>query len=347
MQYNIFNPGSTLINYYATQGPRNRPDNLAYELYLTDSARLYTPVKDSLRQNSFIQESGGLHDIVGGASFEINDNLSVGFTLMGKWGNFDYIHNYNEKDILNKYNAFVQDYSNVDFDSLYLLENLNQTVSGFSGSIGIMGKIEDFFRGGITIRFPTVYWVDENFSQHAESYFDDPTFVPTPFQTSYTNSYRITTPFVYCAGVSVHKYGLTLAAGIEYTDLTQIKFNSDHQDMQQYMQQLNTQIVQYLVGQTNWGFGAEYEVPQIPVVLRASYSSVTAPYQNDISGAALNSMAFGAGVYLAPNIRIDGLFRTSKVSQLRAAYGDGSMSDAQYTFKQTVNDIAVQLTYRY
>ena len=145
----------------------------------------------------------------------------------------------------------------------------------------------------------------------------------------------------YSAGVSFHALDITFAFGIEYKDVTQTKFSDAIDDIED----LNLAIVQELVGQTTWGFGIEYEIPLAPVVARASFSSTTSPYIMDIPGASLQTVALGGGVYLAPNIRLDGVFRWNSISELRTNYGNSS--DSRYTFKNNPLDIGLQLTYRY
>jgi hypothetical protein len=111
--------------------------------------------------------------------------------------------------------------------------------------------------------------------------------------------------------------------------------------------QLNQLIVEQLVGQTLWGAGVEWQLPLMPVVLRASYNSITSPYGRDIPGATTSIAAVGAGVFLAPNIRLDVLMRRIELSELRLNYGDSSYGVSQYTLTRTPFTIAAGLTYRY
>lgn len=340
-KYDIQNSSSSMIKYEAEKGPANLDENWAYHLWLANN-KLYTPINSGLEQKSFTQESGGIHNITGGAAFDITDNISLGFNIEGKWGTYQYDRTYNEYDVNNKYNTFDSlEYSNVDFNQLNYYEKLKQDISGVTGGVGIQARYNNNLRFSIGVKFPTYYNIDETYTVRAEAIFDNG-WTPSPYDPDEAStSYNISTPFVFSGGISYHMYNLTIAAGIEYRDVTQLKFrNSDFN-----IETLNSQIVQDLTAQTTLGLGAEYDIPNVPVVLRASYSSTNSPYNETISGASLQQYAFGAGVYLAPNVRVDGVLRWSKQTQLRTAYGNDAYS--RYNWETKPLNIALQLTYRY
>lgn len=342
IDYSGFNENSTLINYYAQTGPRgeNKTNNMVYHLWLTDED-LNTPITDSLRQESFISESGGMHNVSGSMAFSLSEYVSVGGTLSGKWGTFTYDREYSEIDIYNKYDVLREDYSNIDFHSLVLNEIIEQTISGISGSIGVMARVNDFLRFGVTVKFPTYYEIDEKFSQEADANFDNGESVDPPYTFAGETSYKVHTPFIYTAGVSMHAAGLTFAAGVEYTDVTQMEFS----DAPDEILDLNRVIVQDLIGQATWGFGVEYDIPLFPGVVRGSYSSTTSPYAEDIAGASFRKLSLGGGLYLAPNVRLDGVFQWSSNSQLRTNYGNDSQT--RYIYDMNPLNMSLQLTYRY
>ncbi len=341
MKYDAFNPTSTYIANEAQFGPRSFNDNFATFLSLANS-QFKTPLTDSLQQSAFIQEKGGLHNITGGAAFDLNDYISVGFTITGKWGSYSYSRDYNETDVLNKYNYFDTNFTNIDFNNLNINESITADISGVTGSLGIQARILDFMRFGATIKFPTWYQINENFSQKATVLYDNGDVSQTPYDNEGQTSYHITTPFVYCAGMSFYAQGLTFTTGIEYMDVSQLVFSDATTDVQN----LNMYIAQMLVGQVTWGFGAEYKIPLMPIFVRASYASTTSPYSQDIPNAYLSYFSLGGGILFGDNIRLDGVFRWKDVSQLRTNYGSGTNAST-YIFTTMPLDIGLQLTYRY
>ncbi|MFP4369603.1 MAG: OmpP1/FadL family transporter [Candidatus Kapaibacterium sp.] len=327
IEFSAFNENNTYIS--ARSG-----SNMMYQLFLANEEG-FTPVNDSLSQSSFIQEKGGLHNITGAAAFDVSPVVSVGFSITGKWGNFDYIKSYNENDVLNVYNSLEDDFSNVDLRSFQLEESLMQAVSGITGKLSFQGRIQEFMRVGVAIEFPTWYEFDEEFSQDATVYFDNDDSYD--YNSSGSNSYNLSTPFVYSGGMSIHGAGLTFAAGIEYTDATQLEFS----DAIPEVEQLNVQIVKELVGHVTWGFGVEYQVPMLPIQARASYNKKTSPYSDDIPNANLSDFSIGGSVFF-DNIRIDGVMRWIDVSESRVNYGD-----TRYILNKQPFQLSLGFTYRY
>jgi hypothetical protein len=300
-----------------------------------------TPLRDSLQQTANIQEDGGLHTVSGGAGFDLTDWVSAGFAITAKGGQYTYTRNYKETDVYNKYKNWDQtNYTDIDFQSLEMRENLVQDIEGVSATLGVQGRIANFMRVGVTVKSPTFYQVKEQFSTDLTANYD--TGKPyTSEGEELTNSYNFTTPFIFGAGLSFNALGMTFSAGAEYNDVTQMEFS----DATNEVMDMNFEAKESLNGQTTWGVGVEYDVPVAPIILRASYTTITSPYKQDIAGANARIAALGAGIYLASNVRLDGMFRWTDVSQLRANYGNGSGS--QYTMQQRPLNIALQLTYRY
>lgn len=340
-RFNGFNKYSTFIDNQARFGSRNFDDNMATFLSLANN-QFKTPITDSLNQSGIVQEKGGMHNITGGAAFDVSESVALGFSISGKWGSYDFSREFEEFDTYNKYNFFdEQNYTNIDFRRLIVNESLRQDVSGITGSVGVQGRIGNFMRLGATVKFPTFFKVDEEFSQEARAEFDNGDATINPYMSSGKNSYNITLPFVYSGGISVNALGLVFAAGVEYTDNSQIEF-SDGPDK---IENMNLIILQNLVGQTKFGFGAEYNLPELPIVARASLSITTSPYSTDIANAALKTVSLGGGLYLASNLRLDFVMRFNSNSESRTNYSSGNGSN--YIINKAPMNLGFQITYRY
>lgn len=354
-QYNGFNPRNTMTAYQAAYGTRNYQDNWANHVWLANDD-LYSPIKDSLYQSAFIEEKGGLHDVIAGVAFDVAPSVSVGLNIIGKFGNYAYNRNYNESDLYNKYNAYDSvGWSNLDFQSLRIDETIKQDVFGITGSIGLQGRISKFMRLNANIKFPTYYQIDEDYNVYAQSTFDDG-WQPNPYdpEDPFEISYRIKTPFTYSAGLSFHAEGLTITGGIEYMDATQVEFSDANGqnvtnigDIRRYFESLNREIVRQLVGQVSWGIGAEWDLPLLPIVVRAAFQSTTSPYTFDVAGADNNMIMLGGGLYLANNVRLDGFFRWNSYAQQRTNYGTDISNGSFYKIATSPLNIALQLTFRY
>ncbi len=339
--YRAFNTESSYISDYAANSSWLAEDNnMMIRLWLADK-NLKTPITGSLAQAASITETGGLHNLTGSISFDIDKNVFIGASITGKWGTYGYRREFVEADTANIYNYYDSlNWSSIDLTDFTLNENLTQEVAGITGSIGVVGVIGSFMRVSANIKFPTFYEITETFSQNASARFDDGT--RTTFNSDGETSYNVRTPFVYGAGVSFHAAGLTFSAGVEYSDASQIEFT----DATDEVEALNENIIRDLVGQTTWGFGAEYKLPWLPAEVRASYTSTTSPYAKDIPNATVKYFALGAGVYLSNSVRLDGVFRWMDHSESLNGYFSGSKA-GDFTLTRTPLNIGFQLVYRY
>ncbi|MGC9078196.1 MAG: hypothetical protein ACP5I9_05485 [Candidatus Kapaibacteriota bacterium] len=342
--YSAFNPRSSLVFSLTKKGPKDTLSNIPYFLWLANN-KFETPIKDSVQQNVLVDEDGGLHNITGGFSVIIAKGVSVGATITGKFGKFTYYREFNEIDVLNKYNYFDSSgYTNLDFYKFTLKEDLTQKVSGVSGSVGVMGTLGDFLRFGATVKFPTYYQVEEEFRRDAYAKFDDG-WEPNPYEpkeNSY-NSYKITTPFVFAGGVSLKIWDFIFAGGVEFFDVTQLRFS----DAPPEIDQLNNRIVRELVGQVHWGLGLQYSPSILPFEFRASYSSITSPYSKDIPNATTNIYSLGLAIYLAPNVRLEPTFQYLTNSILRTNYETDDELSKDYKLNLYPYKISLGITYRY
>ncbi|MBX3045331.1 MAG: hypothetical protein KIT33_12360 [Candidatus Kapabacteria bacterium] len=339
-----FNPRATLIGSETSFGPRNTNDNWAYLLYLADATDngFVTPFGDSLQQTSMISETGGLQNVSGGVSFDVSEYVAFGFGITGKWGNYAYRKEYSEFD-----NNSIHSGTSIEgrvFNRLDAVQNLNQNVSGINATLGIQARLSNFMRFGVAVKTPTWYQVDENFDARFDASYKSG-HQPEFYQYSGKNSYNLRTPFVYSAGLSIHGEGLTFAAGVSYSDATQLKFS----DAVPELMALNNRIILELVGQTTWGFGLEYDIPMMPVVARASYERTTSPYHMDIANANITNLSLGGGVYVGKNIRVDGVFRWIDFSEQRVNFPtqENISSYGNYIVNRMPLNISFGVTYRY
>lgn len=343
--YSAFNPLSSIVYSLSKYGSQDTNANIPYFLWLANN-KFQTPIKDSVQQNVFVNQDGGLHNISGGISIQVSKNVAIGGTFAGKFGRFSYYRDFHENDVLNKYNFFDSlNYSNVDFQSFRLKDEIEQKIAGITGSFGVFATLSNVMRFGATIKFPTYYQVEEKFRQDAYARFDDG-WEPNPFEPKEDlyNSYKITTPFVYSAGLSFKIANFVLTSCVEYFDVSQLRFS----DAPPQIEELNTRIVRELVGQVQWGIGIKHFVPLMPIELRAGFSSITSPYQKDISKATTYIFSVGAGITLSSNVRIEPTFQYLINSLLFTNYKTTD-NDPSGTYKVNLSPLksGLQLTIRY
>lgn len=348
-EYSAFNATNTSILSETKNGPLSTSENWAYALYLNDPVvndlgqitDFNTPYADSMQQSSFVLEEGGLHNVVGGVAFDLNEYVAIGFSLIGKWGTYSYERELIETDPNGVYNN-----TSIEGRTLSRLttrENITSDIAGISGSLGLQARLFSFMRFGVGVKFPTYYEIEELFDKRVDA---DYTNAQSEFYAwDGENSYNLNTPFIYSAGVSVHGMGLTFTAGVEYNDATQLEFT----DAITQVDQINLQIIRELVGQTKWGFGLEYDIPLLPIAARASYERITSPYADDIPNSNLSNFSLGGSIYLGKHIRLDGVFRWTDISEQRTQYGSSSREEtlSNYVINPMPLNIALGFTYRF
>ncbi len=231
-------------------------------------------------------------------------------------------------------------------------ERYSQDISGISGSIGMLGKIGKNVRISVGIKFPTYFEVKESYSLEVQSEFDDG-FKPAPYTSGNLSvSYKVRTPFAYSGGLSFYAEGLVFTAGIEYRDVTQLEYSDvsltdsekENQASINNKDLLNKLIVSQLVGQVSWGFGLEYNLPILPMAVRASYSSTTSPYSVDVSGANVRTFSLGAGFSFAQGFRLDAVMSFKEFSEFRTNYSNDI--DSRYILTSNPMNIGLSLTMR-
>lgn len=334
-----FNANSSLVNFW-TQGytPSNFMNSPAWKIFLADtvSGKFTTPIRDSVMQSAFTQETGSLQQFSIGLGSELSSSVAIGASVNWTFGSYNYVRTYREDDILNKYNFLDKvNFTNVDFSSLSVNETISQSISGFNAVIGVQGRAGSFLRYGFTVTTPGIYNIKEDWSQKQTATFDN-----KDQETNSANGYQeytVTTPFVFGAALSTHFAGLTVAGSISYSDLTQLKFSSTLPEVNN----LSSEAARRLTGRHSFGLGAEYELPELPLVVRAGYSFQRSPYIGSTEEER-KIFSIGAGIYAAPNVRIDLAWRSVTSNYTRLLYGN-----VVYSTESTSLQPSAQIVYRF
>ncbi len=349
MKLSGFNSTSSIVQSLMEE-TTDLSQNLAYQVYLADTVgtgKLHSPLKGNVEQSAFISERGGIHSFTVGGGIALSKTVSVGLNVSGKWGSYQYANEYSEQDSKNNYS--INDpgtFTTVDFTSLALSSAIDQDFSGVNATFGLQGRFDNTFRLGMSITTPTIYRIDEVFSRTISATFDNGDKATPKYpsgEESYNgqNSYEIITPFVFSASFSYHYEWITISAAASYKDLTQLHFD----EAQPALLRLNNQILTTLNGSLTYSFGTEVEIPSTPLVVRAGYTAVSASYINDIEGAEQKILGLGAGIFLAPNVRLDLLTRFNSSSQPRVNYGTGE--ESRFVYTSSPAQMSVQFVYRY
>lgn len=351
LEWTLFNRNSTFIDWRAAQDKSlSADDNMMRYLGIAND-NSYTPLVNNLEQKEMTQEQGGMDVINAGLSYDFNENLAGGLSVAFKFGSYDYNRIYTETDINNIYNFNdVEGFTNIDFSKFTLNQTVQQDVFGLGMTLGLAGRAGEGFRWSVAVELPTNYSINESFTEDARVEYDNGDKTTTPWGNSgQDNAYTVRTPFVYSAGASYHYEGLTLAGGVNYTDLSQMEMN-DLGDAGA----LNNDIKRQLKEVFTYSFGAEYKIPELPVFARLGYEKRSSPWAAENVDGSRTTFSGGVGVVIGSNVRIDGIWRTFSSEEQRSAYGNEGGPNANAgvaplinQFKNTIMQFGLGLTWRF
>ncbi len=331
LSYTGFNPNSSIIQTYARNGasyPNDISDNIAYQLYLADidtlSGTFISPIANRLTQTAKVLESGGLNNWSIAGAFDVAKDLSIGATLTYLSGTYRYDRNYEEQDRQGLYNTYPY-----DFDRLTIDEYIESDISGVNAKFGLLYRVPDRFRFGMTIKTPTAFTLKETFGTAARSYFDNGDIRPSdaPLATTSSGQYDVHTPWVFSAGASVIFGNLVLAGDVEYTDWTQMEFVDANPDVMAQNRDFKT----LFRPTANLRGGLEYDVQQIGVRLRGGFIYNPSPYEGDPTAFDQKYVTGGLGILIGGSSMLDFTYARGWWDTFRYNYNATSRTDEHVT----------------
>ena len=345
MSFSGYNPSGSIIQSWAPNGAGagDPTGNLAWELYLADvdsvTGRWISPITGRLSQLAKTTEEGGLSNWSAGGAMDVARNVSLGVTLTYVTGTYKYTRNYKEQDNNGTYTTYPY-----DFDQLVVDDVVESDLSGVNAKFGLMYREPDRFRFGMTIKTPTSFRVKETFNTTAQSFFDTPdsTGVSSygPLASPGSDQYDVLTPWVFGAGFSVNVANLMLSGDVEYQDWTELEFQNGVASL---IADLNRQIKDNLRATANLRAGAEYELPDGGVRVRAGFIYNTSPYQGDPSTFDQKYVTGGIGVPLGESAMLDFGYAHGWWNTFRVNYDGGPRVDE----KITTNNFIATLGFRF
>lgn len=256
---------------------------------------------DSVRQDWSEIEEGGLNNWVFAGATEVAPNFSLGAALNVWSGSDDYLFSFEERDTPFDLYTF----------SKYRKDNtINSTFSGYNLKIGGLYRPISNFRLGFTIGTPVTYSVKDKWRDSDRTTFDDNTIDET--QDSGTIEYKIRSPFTFGAGASLNVANLLLAASIENTDWSQVRYTSDPPFADLSKSEANEELARKYRNTTRYHLGAEMTLPLIDLQVRGGYFYDPTPLGPDyFAGGVIPKDAnrefftAGVGVFLDKQVRLD------------------------------------------
>jgi long-subunit fatty acid transport protein len=339
LQFSGLNPNSSIVQAYAPDGdaaPSELSDNLAYQLYLADvdtmTGRFISPIVDRVTQTGDVMESGGLSNWSIAGAVDIAPNTSVGLTVTYVSGTYRYDRTYTEEDRNGIYTVFPYDFAQLDIEDF-----IEGDISGVNAKFGLMYRMPERFRFGITVKTPTAFTVKETYGTSATARFDDGD------RKTYTSDgsveYDVRTPWVLGVGGSAMIKDLMLSADAEFTDWTTMEFTNTNSDLLL----MNKEMKSLFRSTWEFRFGGEYDIAGSGFRLRAGYGLRSSPYKGDPSDFDRTTISGGAGMLLGGSVMLDLAYANTSWKNYRSNYDATSRVNESLTW----NTFLATLSYRF
>lgn len=240
----------------------------SFDLRTTVKGFNNTPVSEDpefgmLYIDEITDESDSIYSWDLGLGVDVAPRVSVGATLCLLSGSYNY-----------GLKLDASDTEKLDPDIKYFSyrDTINTDYFGIQCKLGLMAQVIDPIKVGLSIDVPLDFSADEYWTQ--DSYF---TYEDDKEESEYnegTVSYDISRPFRFSAGVSLHPMqGSTIAVNAQYIDWTQTKYSEPpSEDVS------NEDFINDYRAVLKIGIGAELEIPNSGIKLRAGYMRDPLPY---------------------------------------------------------------------
>jgi long-subunit fatty acid transport protein len=238
-------------------------------------------------------ETGGIYLYSAGAGIDISPNLSLGLALNVYSGQDEYAYDY----------RYAYD------EGGYYEESSRQITEDYIGASikgGLLARPNSHLSIGLTMETPLDYQVKYTYIENGSI---DSGGTVEPYEYADQVEYDLTRPFIFGAGAAVRFGTLTITGDAEYVDWSQSSYGDNP-----WMEVDNDSLAELYREVINLRGGAEYQLPQIGLALRAGVFSNPLPYQSDFIDK--DRIGFTAGM--------GWLF--DQVLLLEAAYVDGGFS---------------------
>lgn len=293
-------PGVDLYTMTVDEEDEFLRTNIPFQIWLADTLDgfLYPVLTDSVGQSGTVYEGGGMNHWSFGGAVDVARNLSLGFSLNFVSGSYTYDREFTETDDANVYQSTYSFPYN--FSRFTYINTFESELSGFNMLFGLMMRHPGRYRVGMSLRTPTTLEINETFTDEGTSLFDD----GTDYTSSFVNrtTYKVVTPFVVSGGATLHLFDwLAVSGDAEYTDWTQVRFESDHPELLSENRYIKKSFRETLALRG----GVEVTLWDLGLVLRGGYSINPSPYADDPDSFDQRVMTGGIGIRVDTNAMLN------------------------------------------
>jgi long-subunit fatty acid transport protein len=319
--------------------------DIPYDLYLTDDNG-NTIINGRLNQSGNMLNSGSLNQWTLTGAIEAYKNLFIGANISVVSGSFNSDFDYYEDDTQNIYQGeTAPGYpSTTDFRTFYLKNLLKWDIEGWNAKLGFLYQLPKLARIGLTIQFPKVYKINEDFNVEGKSEFAGASVTLDPEKYSDKVKYDITTPYEISGGASVNLKGLIISGQATYIDYKEMEFSNGEGISPTYFSDQNKRIKNLMRPVVNYNLGAEYTFSDLGFRVRGGFILQPSAFKNDPSDFDKKFITAGLGFLSDGVIGIDIAYAYGWWKD----FGDNYDSNVSRTYQDiTYHKVMLTTSYRF
>lgn len=222
--------------------------------------------------------------------------------------------------------------------------NLGTRGAGFSAQVGVIAKVSNELRVGLTLDTPTWYEISEETTQYLETVRTEGEIsireIVAPAIINVYENYNLRTPGKYAASVAYvfGKQGL-VSFDYSYKNYGNIEFRPTSDPL---FQTENAFIENVLAGASTYRLGGEYRIDQLSV--RGGLRYEESPYEDGLTVGDLNGFSLGLG-YNFGNYHFDVAYSRAEQERRQQLYSVGLTDTAlvNTTYNNIVFTLGVNL----
>jgi long-subunit fatty acid transport protein len=274
--YNRFKDYDSFLNF---SGYTMLSNGLEFELEDPEGEFQYYPFDKNVMQTEEIYQDGNLSAWTLAGGVELSPRFALGLTVNFYSGKSRYLFDFYQDDIDDLYNQYPANYTRYE-----LHQRIDSKFAGWGVKLGGLFHLNESFRLGLAVDFPTSLEVSEKYSANDVLYFDD------AYSSDYDLGsgewvYLINYPYKVSGGIAFDMNTLLVAGSFEYRDWSQVQFdvpdefevNDDYNSLLNENQFFSEEFRPVL----SYAAGAEFRIPGTGLKLRGGYRYIPSPFIDD------------------------------------------------------------------
>ena len=248
-------------------------NDIGFEIEDDNGDIYFYPFDQGVYRQEEVRSEGGLRRWSLGGAIALSPNFTIGLTTSLVRGKEEYIYGYSQFDDDNLYNEYPG-----DFDEYTVNQYLQSEYLALNLKLGGMVDLNNMFKVGGVITFPSKYYVEETHSFSDNLFFDDGTNDPT--EDSGNWDYHVKTPFIFDAGIAFTNKLITLSAATRYRDWSQTRFEVSDFEFDDSIVGENNYLARNYDQVLEYRLGGEITLPGLNTKLRAGYTLIPSPLRD-------------------------------------------------------------------